>query len=60
MLCAYNEVVKGGVKFIARVLREQAEALDKRSGFCNAASFCRNFGAKQRGLKFKICGSAAR
>ncbi|WP_314988242.1 hypothetical protein [uncultured Campylobacter sp.] len=38
MLYAYNEAVKGGAKFIARVLREQAEALDKRSEFCSAAS----------------------
>jgi len=59
MLRAYNEVVQRRRKIYRASLREPAGALDKRSEFCSAAvKFRRNFGAKQRGLNFKICGSA--
>nr|WP_315083005.1 hypothetical protein [uncultured Campylobacter sp.] len=58
--CAFRtKSYKGGVKFIARVLREQAAALDKRSEFCSAASkISAKFWRKAAQVNFKIYGSA--
>ena len=46
---------KGGVKFIARVLREQAGLWIKdRNSAARQVKFRRNFGAKQRELNLKF------